>query len=37
MQLPSPHSAMPSVTEHTTRNFDPAYMDPGAREEWNRK
>jgi hypothetical protein len=27
--LPEP---VPSVTEHTTRNFDPIYRDPGVRE-----
>jgi Na+-transporting methylmalonyl-CoA/oxaloacetate decarboxylase gamma subunit len=31
-QLPAPPSAMPSVTEHTTRTFDPIYRDPGLRD-----
>lgn len=36
--LPAPSAPMPSVTEHTTRNFDAIYKEPGRREdEWNRK
>lgn len=32
-QLPAPPISMPSVTENTTRNFDPAvYTEKGARE-----
>ena len=32
-QLPAPPAAMPSVTENTTRNFEPrAYRDRGTRE-----
>ena len=31
-QLPSPPAAMHSVTENTTRNFDPSYREKGARE-----
>jgi hypothetical protein len=35
--LPAPPASMPSVTEHTTRNFDAIYKEPGRREdEYNR-
>jgi hypothetical protein len=38
VQLPAPQASMPSVTEHTTRNFDAVYKEPGRREdEWNRR
>lgn len=38
VQLPAPPASMSSVTEHTTRNFDAVYKEPGRREdEWNRR